>query len=179
MRGRPGRWVVVAAAALLLTAAAPDAAAHPPRDLGRLLVDYYGTPAGYRRERRDVLRWHRTTRNGCAAFASTALRHIGVEVPRDRAIDGWGISRITFALSAYLEKELHWGRVLDAGELRPGDLVFTTGYPDHVFVFQRWADRSRRIARALDNRSFAGARPLFPAAGSDVSAFAYALRPAR
>ena len=69
--------------------------------------------------------------------------------------------------------------MLDADELRPGDLVFTTGYPDHVFVFQRWADRSRRIARVLDNRSFAGARPLFPAPGSDVSAFAYALRPAR
>ncbi len=171
-------WVVTCATALALgMAAGPAAAGGPGRETGRRLVDYYGTRAGYERVRRDVLAWHKTTRNGCAAFASTALRHIGVAVPRDQKIDGWGISRITFALSAYLEKELGWRRVRDARLLRPGDLVFTTGYPDHVFVFRRWRDRARGVASVLDNRTFAGDRPLFPAAGSDVSGFAYALRP--
>ena len=44
-------------------------------------------------------------------------------------------------------------------------------------VFRRWRDRGRGVASVLDNRTFAGARPLFPGPGSDVSGFAYALRP--
>lgn len=140
------------------------------------LFAYYGKRANYKKVKRDVLGWHKTTRNGCAAFVSTALRHVGVDVPLRETRDGWGISRITFALSDYLEQDLGWTRVESAGDLSPGDVVFTTGYPDHVFVFAGWKNKKRHIALATDNIGFEKARPLSPDPDSDISAFGYALR---
>src|SRR5688500_17370753 len=62
--------------------------------VGDELRRYYASKAGYRAVKADVLRWHKTTRNGCVAFASTALRHVGVEIGERDTIDGEGISRI-------------------------------------------------------------------------------------
>jgi hypothetical protein len=134
------------------------------------LVDSYGTRAGYRAVRRDVLSWHKTTKNGCVAFASTALRRIGVDVPRDA-------SRLTLPLSEWLETH-GWTRVTDPAALLPGDLVFTERpeFPWHVFVFHSWSDRDRRIARALDNIGFLAARPVLGDAERDITPMAYALR---
>jgi len=94
-------WLI--ACPLLLAAGAAvaaggPAAAGPNRDL----ADFYRVPAHYRAVAREVLGWHHTTRNGCVAFASTALRRVGVEVPAGRA------RRITLDLSRYLEEELGW-----------------------------------------------------------------------
>lgn len=140
------------------------------------LIAYYGVRANYNKVKKDVLGWHKTTRNGCAAFVSTALRHVGVDVPQNEKRDGWSISRITFALSDYLEKELGWKRVESMEQLKPGDVAFTTGYPDHVFVFAGWKDRDESIAKAIDNKGFLVRRPLSPEPETEVSAFAYALR---
>ena len=143
---------------------------------GARLADYFGTKKGYRAVKRDVLAWHKTTRNGCVAFASTALRHIGIAVPIDEKRDGWGVSRITFTFSDYLTGDLSWQRIEDPAALLPGDLVFTAGAPDHVFVFHSYKSKRRLIARAIDNQGRQTGRQLQPRAGSTTAAFAYALR---
>ena len=147
------------------------------------LTDSYGSSAGYRAVKKDVLRWHGTTRNGCVAFASTALRKAGVAVPERGLLDGEGISRITRVFVMYLEDQLGWTRITDAAALEPGDLFFTTdvipGYPSHVAMFAGWADRRRAVAWVNDNQGWRRRRALDPPAGSDLDPFAFALRPPR
>jgi hypothetical protein len=149
--------------------------------LGDRLGDYYGSRAGYRAVKADVLRWHKTTSNGCVAFASTALRHVGVEIGEHQVLDGEGVSRITRVFVMYLEDELGWTRITDSTALARGDLVFTTdvipGYPAHVVMFAGWANRARGVARVIDNQGFKRRRAMHPPADSDVDAFAFALRP--
>jgi hypothetical protein len=151
-------------------------------DVNSELVRWYAKAANYRAVKKDVLDWHGTTRNGCVAFASTALRHIGVEIPLREKIDGMGVSRITWAFSVYLEERLGWDRVTDLAKLRPGDVVFTAddpcceGVPAHVVVFVKWKDARRRVAWVIDNQGFTHARALRPGRGDATSAFAYALR---
>ena len=143
--------------------------------VGEQLISYYANAKNYRKVKRDVLDWHKTTTNGCVAFASTALRHVGYEVPIAAKRDGWGVSRITFAFSDFL-KEAGWRRIDSAEDLIPGDLAFTTGYPDHVFVFHSWASARRFVARVLDNKGHLKRRAMFPNKATDISAFSYALR---
>ena len=144
---------------------------------------YYASKRGYKAVEADVLRWHKTTRNGCVAFASTALRHLGVEIGEAQKLDGEGVSRITRVFVMYLEGELGWTRITDSAALAPGDLVFTTdvpglpGYPAHVVMFAGWANRARAIARVVDNQGWMRRRAMHPPADSDVDPFAFALRP--
>lgn len=168
------RWLALPALALLLHVGPAHAQARSPSP-GEQLADYYGEAKNYRKVKRDVMRWHKTTRNGCVAFASTALRHMGVNIPQDLKRNGFGVSRITFAFSDYLE-ERDWTRSENFAELEAGDLVFTTGYPDHVFVFHSWADSKESRVRAIDNTGRMGSRSLFPKKGHAHSAFAYFLR---
>lgn len=164
--------------ALLLVAAlivAPTAAAADN------LAAHLASKAHDRAVRKDVLRWHRTMSNGCVAYASTALRHIGVAIGERDKLDGDGISRLTRGFSRYLQDTLGWTRVDDPAALRAGDLVFTTdapccpGYPAHVYVFHGWIDRRGKIARISDNTGHRKSRPLFPRR-ADLDPFAYALR---
>lgn len=170
------RAVVVLA--FSLAAAAPAAAGRAP--VGPRLHRYLSRADNDRSVRREVLTWHRTMRNGCVAFASTALRRVGVAVPERGLRDGEGVSRITRAFSSFLEEELGWRRVARVRDLRTGDLVFTSdapccpGYPAHVFVFQGWRSRAREIALATDNQGRRRARPL--SGGGAIDRFAYALR---
>lgn len=168
------RWLALPLLALLLHVGPAHSQARSP-GLGEQLADYYGKAKNYRKVKRDVMRWHKTTRNGCVAFASTALRHLGVNIPQDLKRDGFGVSRITFAFSAYLE-EMAWVRSENFADLAAGDLVFTTGYPDHVFVFHSWADSKEARVHAIDNMGRMGMRRLFPKKGHAHSAFAYFLR---
>jgi hypothetical protein len=160
---------------------APAGADAPP-SIPALLHKHYGTRTGYAKVTRDVLAWHGTRQNGCVAFASTALRHAGVEIPIDGKIDGHGVSRITRSFSRFLVEELGWVRIEALDELRAGDLVFSTdapccpGYPNHVMMFDGWSDARRAIAWVIDNQGFHVARPLIPAEGSEFDGFGYALR---
>jgi hypothetical protein len=163
----------------LLLAAGPSVASASPA--GARLHRYLSRADNDRAVRREVLTWHRTMRNGCVAFASTALRRIGVAVPERGLRGGEGVSRITRAFSHFLEEELGWRRVARARDLEVGDLVFTTdapccpGYPAHVFVFAGWKSRARGVALATDNQGRRRARRL--AGGGALDPFAYALRP--
>jgi hypothetical protein len=147
------------------------------------LHSYYGTRRGYAEVTRDVLDWHKTRQNGCVAFASTALRHVGVEIPVDGKIDGYGVSRITRSFGKYLVDELGWTRIEKLDDLRAGDILFSTdapccpGYPNHVSMFDGWAREKQRIAYVVDNQGFHIKRPLIHEEGSDIDGFAYALRP--
>lgn len=171
------RWTLrfVVLFAILVNVASSASAKEAEGSVNARLISYYAKPGNYRRVKRDVLSWHKTTTNGCVAFASTALRHVGFDIPVDAKRDGWGISRITFAFSDFLE-EKGWIRVERYDDLRPGDLAFSTGYPDHVFVFHSWSDVGHRVARVLDNRGFLSRRELSPREDSDTAPFAYALR---
>jgi hypothetical protein len=176
---RPRHAFVLGIAVLLAPASArAERAAAPPKPaIATQLLDYYASPAGYRLVRRDVLAWHKTTVNGCVAFASTALRHIGLDIPLDARVDGETVSRLTRPFSRYLEARLGFVRVTDAGALRPGDIGFTenAAYPLHTFVFHSWSDARRRVARVIDNQGRLVARPL--GGTRTVTPFAYALRP--
>lgn len=164
----------LAIAIMMLSTRSVSAEDHSAR-LGERLIEYYQAPHHYRAVKRDVLRWHKTTRNGCVAFASTALRHIGFAIPEKGKRDGWGVSRITFSFSAYL-LEAGWTKLDDAKVLKPGDIVFTSGYPDHVFVFHSWSKKGKQLAKVIDNKGLLTKRRMVPVRGSHHSPFAYALR---
>ncbi len=162
------------------TAAARPAIAAP---LDQRLARSLATAADYRALRRAVLAWHHTTRNGCAAFVSTALRNVGIDLPLDRRIEGLNPSRITLGLAMFL-RDAGWQRIDDPDALAPGDIVFSVddpccaGFPAHVFLFAGWdgaAGRRHRIARVIDNQGFRHPRPLADRDGP-ASPFAYALR---
>ena len=142
------------------------------------LLEHYGSKAGYRAVKADVMSWFGTTKNGCVAFLSSALRQIGVEVPRDGIYDGERVSLLTRPLSVYLERELGFRRIDSASALRPGDIAFTENpeYPWHVYVFHSWKDQKRFIANVIDNQGATHPRHLFSAGSHNWTPFAYALR---
>ncbi|HEY3357120.1 MAG TPA: hypothetical protein VGQ83_27975 [Polyangia bacterium] len=142
------------------------------------LLAYYGQPQNYRKVKADVLSWYGTTKDGCVAFASSALRHIGVAVSRDGDYDGERVSLQTRPFSLYLERELGWRRVTAALALRPGDVVFTRepDYPWHTYVFVRWKRRAQRIAWVIDNQGFTHVRAVLGPGSGHWTPFAYALR---
>lgn len=152
-------------------------------DVPAKLHAYYGTSTGYAKVQRDVMGWHKTTRNGCVAFASTALRHIGIEIPFDVRKDGFSVSRITRAFSRYLSEDLGWERIDAADSLKVGDVVFTVdapccpGYPAHVMVFDGWLRTDHTVGRFVDNQGFRVARAMAGNSKRDVDGFGYALRP--
>lgn len=167
----------------MLVAPTVTADPKPEPDVPARLHRYYGTHAGYIKVHRDVMGWHKTALNGCVAFASTALRHVGVDIPMKSYKDGRNVSRITGAFARYLAEDLKWSRIEDPEMLRPGDIVFTTdhpccpGYPAHVMVFDGWARADHKIGRFVDNQGFRVARAMKHTPGSEVDGFAYALRP--
>jgi hypothetical protein len=163
------RWLVI-----LCLLAGPAHAG----DLNDRLVSWYGQKRHYKAVRREVLDWHKTTKNACVAFVSTALRDLDVDVPLDAEVDGESVSRLTRPLSRWLEDHLGWTRVTDVDDLRPGDVVFTEAaeYPWHVYVFYSWSDREAHLARVLDNQGFLNERDVLGTGPGNFTPFAYALR---
>lgn len=161
--------------ALLLAAPAPAAA---EEGTAVRLLDWYGTRKHYKQVRREVVGWHKTTRNACVAFVSTALRKIGVDIPFDAEVDGEKVSRLTRPLSLWLEDQLGWQRIDDVDALVPGDVVFTENaeYPWHVYVFVSWKDADDHIAITLDNQGFRRPRDVLGHGDGNFTPFAYALR---
>jgi hypothetical protein len=169
---------IVAAALVAATVVVAEARRQPATVNARLL-EHVGTGRGYREVKAEVLEWHGTTRNGCVAFVSTALRQIGVDVPQDEKRDGYGISRWTSSFSSYLVDDLGWVRIDDMALLEPGDVVFTEGdVPWHVMVFAEWHREKARVGVVIDNQGFRKRREFVrdPDGSSDVSGFQYALR---
>lgn len=151
--------------------------------LSKKLLWHYGTAENYRNIHTEVMRWFGTTRNACVAFISTALRAVGVNIPRRVNKQGYNISTWTGALSEYLENSLGWTRISNMSQLRPGDIAFTfdsdggTRVPAHVFLFVEWSDNSSSWARVIDNQGFMHKRDLSKHNGGSFTPFHYALRP--
>lgn len=130
--------------------------------LGRFL----GKQRSYRRVLRSIARRNRKHLRRSAAFVAEALRSVGVSVPRERVIDGLGVSQVTWALSRHLRDELDWQRVDTMAGLAVGDVVFTAdshccpGIPHHVMVFMGWHDAARGQAIVVDNHGFLVVRDL-------------------
>ena len=59
------------------------------------LFEYFSQERNYKQVKRDVLDWHGTTRNGCVAFVSTALRHVGMDIPVRGKRDGVAAGRVS------------------------------------------------------------------------------------
>ncbi len=143
---------------------------------GQRLAGFYGSPGGYQQVNDDVMNWFGTTRNGCVAFMSSALRQAGYDVPQDG-----GVSTVTRPFSDYLEGQLGFQRVSNPGGLQSGDVVFTQdgpgdpGYPSHTYMFQGWADRGQGLANVVDNQGSTHVRNVGPNGGA--TPFQYALRP--
>lgn len=164
-------------------AAADDVALQTVANVsGQELSDFYTNESNYRQVYRNVMSWFGSTTNGCVAFASTALRFLGVNVPQNGIWNGERVSLLTKPFSAYLQDKLGWTRITQSKELLPGDLVFTVdepkapGYPAHVFMHVGYEDSARLISLAVDNQGFTHPRALAGDVKKDYSAFAYALR---
>lgn len=165
---------VAAIAAVAVTVAARPATAGG--DAGPAAARLVATDAGYRTVIRDLLGWHGTRHNGCVAFVTTALRQVGVEVPDETPAGPWSNpARVTFSLDRHLADQ-GWARIDDPAALRAGDVVFTTGAPDHVMLFHGWANAHAQVARVSDNQRHGYRRPLRPAPGSALAGFGFARR---
>jgi hypothetical protein len=105
VRDAPSRRVSLGIVAALMMAPSPaaadDGAGRADRtdrgdatgdevELGEALAQYVASRAHDRALRREVRRWHGTLTNGCVAYASTALRHVGVEIDERGKLDGDG-----------------------------------------------------------------------------------------
>jgi len=146
------------------------------------LYAYYTQPSNYRSVHKQVMDWFGTTHNACVAFISTAMRNVGLPVPRALNSKGYNISTWTAAFSDWLENTVGWQRITRLGDLTAGDVVFTLdidgsrGIPAHVFVFAEWIDEKSTRARVIDNQGFLHVRDLMGSQGN-FTPFQYALRP--
>ena len=146
---------------------------------GERLAAYYSQQTNYNKVYSEVMNWFGTTKNGCVAFMSTALRHIGIRVPQNGYYNGERISLVTKPFSDYLQYELGWKRVTN---LLPGDVAFTRDEPDwpgvpaHTFLFLKWKDKANSLAYVIDNQGFTHERDLVRRGTKDYTPFDYALR---
>lgn len=149
---------------------------------GSEFAAFFSNEANYDRVYWNVMGWFGSTKNGCVAFASTALRFLGASISIDTIYNGERVSLLTRPFSSFLENRLGWQRIGSSKVLKPGDLVFTVdepsapGYPAHVFMHNGYADTARTISLAVDNQDFTHERALAGDVKKDYSAFAYALR---
>lgn len=136
--------ILMAAPAAIRADTTGTAPAAPPT-VGLAAAALVAHEDGYRAVITDVRGWHQTLRNGCVAFVASALAQVGMTVPDERLSDSpWSNpARVTFSLDRYLADQ-GWNAMADPAALHAGDLVFTTGAPDHVMLFHGWADAARR-----------------------------------
>lgn len=130
----------------------PPVGAEPINDsnLGSQLADFYND--NYSRIKRQV----GFTINACSAFATTALRLFGLNIPYEE----WAPS-----LRSYVARR-GWKRVTDRSQVLPGDLVFTRDertaidqLTNHVFIVERVNGDGTVIA--LDNQGKSYVRSLY------------------
>jgi lysozyme family protein len=146
------------------------------------LHNFYAQASNYDAVYDNVMSWYGTTSNACVAFASSALRLSGYNVPKTVNSQGFGISLWTAAFSEYLLNQ-GWTQSTNANALQPGDIVFTDdggfgdGIPMHVYVFSKWHDTAKEVAWVIDNQDFTHRRNIYDGGGGfNFTPFAYFLR---
>jgi hypothetical protein len=153
---------------------------------GDLLMATYGQPKGYSTVEDHVLNWYGQKKEGCVAFASTALRMIGEPVPVADLRGDDAISIVTKPFVDHLINVLGYTRIDNLAEAKPGDIGVTVGdkvapdYPTHVYLFAEWDSQEKLLARVIDNQGFRHLRPLLAsqeARFADKDPTAYFLRP--
>lgn len=161
---------------------------HQSGGIATRLLATYGTAAGYGEIEQSVLGWYGEKREGCVAFASTALRSIGETVPLTALKGDDAISIVTKPFVEYLGDALGYERINDLEKAQPGDIGVTAddarapGYPTHVYVFAQWESKADKIARVIDNQGFKHLRPINRSTDprfADKDPTAYFLRPRR
>lgn len=102
------------------------------------------------------------TDNTCVAFASEALRRMGIPVPIENVeINGetLNISLVTLPFKIWLEENISPRKIEDANKLRPGDICFSTnepgypGFPAHVYFFIEYYPGDTGAAYVVDNQA--------------------------
>jgi hypothetical protein len=106
----------------------------------------------------DVLRKAEILRDGvdntCVAFASTALRRLGIDVPTDPL----ETSLVTTPFKNWLEDNVKLSSINNANSLKPGDICFSKddpdwpGYPAHVYFFIEYNPEDTGAAYVVDNQ---------------------------
>ncbi|MBD2004847.1 peptidoglycan-binding protein [Trichocoleus sp. FACHB-40] len=152
-----------------------------PDTITKHLHDFYSQRKNYDAVHRNVMGWFGTTKNGCVAFVSSALRLSGYHVPKTN-LDGANISLWTVSFSKYLRSK-GWKPFTDSKTLQPGDIVFTQeggfgkGVPAHVYVFVSWDNKANQVAWVIDNQAFTHRRNINKGGGGfNFTPFAYYLR---
>lgn len=105
---------------------------------------------------RDAEYLRRGVDNTCVAFASTALRRLGIDVPTNPV----EISLVTTPFKEWLEEQegLVLDRIDNLNHLQPGDLCFSKddpnwpGYPAHVYFFIRYYPGDDGKSYVVDNQ---------------------------
>jgi hypothetical protein len=149
---------------------------------------WYATKENYDAVSRDVISWFGQTKIGCVAFLSTALRFMGVALPVNGIYEGDLLSLDTKPFVNHLLNELHWQKIENLAEGKPGDIGVTVddsvfrGYPTHVYMLSRWISQPESVVEVIDNQGFAHPRTLqtTPANISKYGEFdptAYFIRP--
>jgi hypothetical protein len=131
-----------------------------PGIISAKLFEYYTVKANYDSVFNDVLSWYPNgTHNGCCAFMSTALRHIGVDVPKTAdPIFGLDISLVTGSLSWWMKNKAGWKLITNNDLLAPGDIIFTqpstedSEHPAHVYMFAGWSSKATGLGNVVDNQ---------------------------
>lgn len=147
------------------------------QDIPERLMAYYGKKVNYDAVYKEVMGWYGTTSNGCAAFMSTALRDIGIQVPHGVGRAGDDISLVTLDLADWMLDQ-GWTKVTDTAALVPGDVCFSQddpaypGYPAHVYMLATKIEAG--FAQVVDNQGFMYSRNI--TSSGPKTPFHYALR---
>jgi hypothetical protein len=153
-----------------------------PRGIQAKLYSYYSNYSNYQKVTSDVMKWYGTRSNGCVAFMSSALRQVGLSIPKTTDSRGENISLVTRPFSNYLEYDLGWIRITDDRQMKKGDIVFTEdakgwpGYPAHTYMFAGWKNYDKSSGFVIDNQDFTHTRNIYGYAAGNFTPFAYALR---
>jgi hypothetical protein len=160
----------------------PVPSPRPPKgNVNTRLLTYYSQRANYNAVYDDVMGWYGTTSDGCVAFMSTALRHVGVSIPRTKDESGYNVSLWTASFAHYLQHDLAWTRIQNPRDLAGGDVVFSldsprgSGIPGHVFMFHSWSNLSGGVGNVVDNQGFLHERNIIYGS-TEFTAFGFALR---
>lgn len=139
------------------------------------IVDYYSVKANYDKVHTDVMGWYGTTKNGCVAFMSTAMRHVGVSISKSEKLDGNSVSLWVPSFSKFMEQKLQWIKFDKHEFLEPGDVVISEGFA-HTYMFQGWKNQAKGLGLVVDNQGFTHERNIFGYGSGNFTPWKWAFR---